>query len=37
MPDVEVNHETFEVFVDGKLISCEPAKKLPLTQLYNLF
>ncbi|MCD8042838.1 MAG: urease subunit alpha [Tannerellaceae bacterium] len=37
MPAVEVNHETFEVFVDGKLISCEPAKKLPLTQLYNLF
>ncbi|MCC8154549.1 MAG: urease subunit alpha [Tannerellaceae bacterium] len=37
LPNIEVNHKTFEVFVDGRLISCEPAKKLPLTQLYNLF
>ena len=36
-PDVKVDHKTFEVTVDGEKISCEPAKKLPLTQLYNLF
>lgn len=35
-PDVKVNPETFEVFVDGELATCEPAKKLPLTQRYML-
>ncbi len=37
MPHVEVDHETFEVKVNGEQVKCEPAKKLPLTQLYNLF
>ena len=35
-PDVEVNPNTFEVFVDGELATCEPASELPLTQLYML-
>ena len=37
MPKVEVDHNTFEVKVNGENIKCEPAQKLPLTQLYNLF
>ncbi|MEG1617566.1 MAG: urease subunit alpha [Bacteroidales bacterium] len=34
MPKIEVNPETFEVFVDGKHAYVEPAKELPLAQLY---
>lgn len=37
MPKIEVDPETYRVTVDGELASCEPAEKLPLTQLYNLF
>ena len=33
-PDIRVDAQTFDVFVDGDLAWCEPAKKLPLTQLY---
>lgn len=33
-PKVTVNPQTFEVFVDGELATCEPAKTLPLTQRY---
>ncbi len=35
-PDIEVNPQTFDVFVNGKLATCEPASKLPLAQLYML-
>lgn len=35
-PEVKVNPETFEVFVDGELATCEPAVELPLTQRYLL-
>ena len=35
-PKVTVNPETFDVFVDGELATCEPAKTLPLTQRYML-
>lgn len=35
-PEVTVDPETFEVFVDGKLMTCKPAEKLPLTQRYML-
>lgn len=35
-PNVEVNPQTFDVFVDGKKAYCEPAEKLPLTQRYML-
>ena len=35
-PKITVNPETFEVFVDGELATCPPAKTLPLTQRYML-
>lgn len=36
-PVIEVDPETYEVRVDGELITCEPAGKLPLAQRYFLF
>jgi urease subunit alpha len=36
-PNVQVNPETYEVRADGDLITCEPAKELPLAQRYFLF
>ncbi len=35
-PEIRVNPQTFEVFVNGKLATCEPATELPLTQRYML-
>lgn len=35
-PEIRVDPETFKVFVDGELATCEPAKKLPLAQRYML-
>lgn len=35
-PVITVNPQTFDVFVDGELATCEPAKHLPLTQRYML-
>jgi len=35
-PDITVNPQTFDVFVDGELAYCEPAHKLPLAQRYML-
>lgn len=37
LPDIKIDPKTFEVHVDGVPIVSEPAKKLPLSQLYNLF
>ncbi|AQW87358.1 urease, alpha subunit [Campylobacter pinnipediorum subsp. caledonicus] len=37
MPKLEVNPETYEVKIDGKIAKCEPTDNLPLAQLYNLF
>lgn len=34
MPNIEVNPETFDVYVDGTLAYVDPAKWLPLGQLY---
>ncbi|WP_334174333.1 urease subunit alpha [Pseudoxanthobacter sp.] len=34
MPAIEVNPETFAVTVDGKHATIEPAKRVPLSQLY---
>ena len=34
MPSIEVNPETFAVTVDGKHATIEPAKTIPLNQLY---
>ena len=36
-PEITVNPETYEVRVNGEHITSNPAKKLPLTQLYSLF
>ena len=36
-PKITVDPETYVVKADGEVVSCEPAKELPLTQLYNLF
>lgn len=34
--DIDVDPETFEVEVDGELVTCEPASELPLAQRYTL-
>jgi urease subunit alpha len=36
-PKIDVDPETYEVRVDGELITCEPARVLPLAQRYFLF
>ena len=36
-PEIEVNPETYEVLADGELITCEPAKTLPLAQRYFMY
>ena len=36
-PEITVDPETYEVKADGETLTSKPAKKLPLTQLYNLF
>ncbi|MFQ5785823.1 MAG: urease subunit alpha [Alphaproteobacteria bacterium] len=35
-PEMRVDPQTFDVYVDGKLATCEPAASLPLTQRYML-
>jgi urease subunit alpha len=35
-PDVRVDPETYRVEVDGELCTCEPARQVPLGQLYVL-
>ena len=36
-PKIEVDPETYEVRADGELLTCEPARELPMTQRYFLF
>ena len=36
-PRMEINPETYEVRADGRLLTCEPAQKLPMTQLYFMY
>jgi urease subunit alpha len=36
-PEISVDPETYEVVADGQLLTCEPAKTLPMTQRYFLF
>ncbi len=36
-PKIEVNPETYEVWVDGEKIGCEPAVSLPMAQRYFMF
>ncbi|MFP6745750.1 MAG: urease subunit alpha, partial [Alphaproteobacteria bacterium] len=35
-PKITVDPQTFDVFVDGELATCDPAETLPLTQRYML-
>jgi urease subunit alpha len=37
MPHIEVNPETYEVRADGRLLTCEPAKVLPMAQRYFMY
>ena len=36
-PNIEVDPETYEVRADGELMTCEPAKELPMAQRYFLY
>ena len=36
-PEIRVDPQTYDVTVDGELITCEPASELPLAQRYFLF
>ena len=36
LPKVEVDPQTYEVFADGELLTCEPAEMLPMAQRYFL-
>jgi urease subunit alpha len=36
-PQMEVDHQTYEVRADGVLLTCEPASSLPMAQRYFLF
>jgi urease subunit alpha len=37
LPRIEVDAETYEVRADGALLTCEPARVLPMAQRYFLF
>jgi urease subunit alpha len=37
LPRIEVDPETYEVRADGALLTCEPARLLPMAQRYFLF
>jgi urease subunit alpha len=36
-PRMEIDAQTYEVRADGQLLTCEPAKELPMAQRYFLF
>jgi urease subunit alpha len=36
-PKITVDPETYQVVADGELLTCEPAKILPMAQRYFLF
>jgi urease subunit alpha len=36
-PRMEINPETYEVRADGRLLTCEPARVLPMAQLYFMY
>jgi urease subunit alpha len=36
-PRMEVDPETYEVRADGQVLTCEPARVLPMAQRYFLF
>lgn len=36
-PEIHVDPQTYQVYADGQLLTCEPASDLPLAQRYFLF
>ena len=36
LPSIRVDPQTYEVFADGVLLTCEPSEVLPLAQRYVL-
>ena len=36
-PEIKVDPDTYRVWADGELLTCEPAKVLPMAQRYFLF
>jgi len=36
-PSIDVDPETYDVHADGELLTCEPARELPMAQRYFLF
>jgi urease subunit alpha len=36
LPKIEIDPETYNVYMDGERITVKPARTLPLTQLYYL-
>jgi urease subunit alpha len=36
-PHIEVNPETYEVWANGRLLTCEPATMLPMTRRYFMY
>jgi urease subunit alpha len=37
LPRMEIDAQTYEVRADGELLTCEPARELPMAQRYFLF
>jgi urease subunit alpha len=37
LPAMQIDPQTYEVRADGVLLTCEPAKVLPMAQRYFLF
>ncbi|MEN9637634.1 MAG: hypothetical protein RL077_6038 [Verrucomicrobiota bacterium] len=37
LPQIEVDPETYTVKADGRILTCEPARVLPMAQRYFLF
>ena len=37
MPNIDINPETYEVRIDGKIATTDPAEKVSMARLYNLF
>jgi len=37
LPQMQIDAQTYEVRADGQLLTCEPARSLPMTQRYFLF
>ena len=36
LPDLSVDPQTYEVFADGELLTCEPLNEVPMSQRYFL-